>query len=391
MLVSVQQSVQTPDDQSMVYFRDVLGLETSEAEDELDASLRSEAQELGLCLDESKPITRSSGKTASMDTTLSERDFLDNFAKWEDGASRNASVATEALDSDSLTSVSPERDHSPPRETETMAPTVPAWTFFDTVPELLALQAACEAQCQRFKLWTSQNRAAMEAKHIGAVAALHRSQETALEALLDTHALALADAEDKQVTAESTLREVHDQAYRVNVTALKQQEAYCAGTYSDGQPHGRTITALDRTELDKTRRTRDNMASRQESAINVLRGEQGRRIRARVQRQDKEAADLEVLQEREIDALGRHNVAELEELGTIEKEKKTRLATRWRMQTMILMRRAGIEEEDVEACQGIVVDWDGALNRPPVPEKDARRGATRPRYDSMLADGPAQV
>ncbi|KAK6439406.1 hypothetical protein LTR95_004377 [Oleoguttula sp. CCFEE 5521] len=316
-------------------------------------------------------------------TRVEREDFLDHFAKWEDGASRSASVATEALDSESLTSGSPDRDQSPAREAETIALTIPASIYFEAVPELLNLQAACEAQCQRFKLWTAQVHTSAEAKHTASKAALLRSHETALDALSDTHTLALADAEDKQVTAEGALRKVHDQAHRVNMTALKQQEAYCVGTYSDGQPHGRTITDLDRAELGKTRRTRDTMAGQQESAINVLRGEQGRRIRARVARQKKEIADLEVRQERELDALEKQHAAELEELGTMEKAKTTRLESRWRMQLMILLRRAGIEGADIEACQGIVVDWDGAMDKPPVPEKDARRAAARPRHAAV--------
>ncbi|KAK3625218.1 hypothetical protein LTR22_023637, partial [Elasticomyces elasticus] len=159
--------------------------------------------------------------------------------------------------------------------------------------------------------------------------------ESSLEALEDANILAMAEAEDKQVHAEADMRNHHDREIKDNATALKHMEAYCAGRYSSGEPHNRPVTAQDLAELEKTKRSRESMDARHDNAINVLRGEQSRRIRLRAQRQERELQELRRVQrkeELEQERLFTQEIADLErEVG----ERRTRLQKRWQLETAI--------------------------------------------------------
>ncbi|KAK5109569.1 hypothetical protein LTR62_006920 [Meristemomyces frigidus] len=189
-------------------------------------------------------------------------------------------------------------------------------------------------------LWVNNLRAELLAEHDFRRSELHKRHELSLEELAEAHNKAMAEAEDNQVKAEAKTRSSHEQAKRDNATALKHMEAYCAGVYSTGEQHNRTVTDQDRAELAKTRLIRDHMDTRHESAINVLRGEQNRRIKTRAQRQEVEDQNLRNEQKKEELELERELVAEIKQLDELLNDKTRRLRGRWRLQTAIFVRKA---------------------------------------------------
>jgi hypothetical protein len=180
--------------------------------------------------------------------------------------------------------------------------------------------------------------------------------ETATEDLLERHANAMSEAEDKQVKAEADMREVHAQEKRDNATALRHMEAYCAGTYSNGDLHGRTVTEQDLAELEKARKVRDAMDPKHGSAINVLRGEQGRRIKLRAQRQEKEMQESNRNQRKEELEFGRACTAEVGGFEGMLAEKQRRINVRWEMQVAILAKKAEIEATESQSANALNSD-----------------------------------
>jgi hypothetical protein len=198
-------------------------------------------------------------------------------------------------------------------------------------------------QRDRFVAWICGQRSELEGHHDLQRRQLRDKHETALEELSESHMTAIADAEDKQVQAEADMRALHEQERRDNATALKHMEAYCAGVYGSGEPHNRTVTDQDRAEVEKTRRTRDLMDAKQASAINVLRGEQSRRMRLRSQRQEREEQELRRQQRREELDLERVFARELSQLNELALEKKKRMRGRWQLQTAIVVRKLEVD------------------------------------------------
>ncbi|EMC98007.1 hypothetical protein BAUCODRAFT_410536 [Baudoinia panamericana UAMH 10762] len=258
------------------------------------------------------------------------------------------------------------------------APPTPDVTF--THPQIVALQQEQAAQHDRFHSWVDEQRNTLQSHHDRLRSDLQAIHAADLSYLSETHAAAIAEAEDKQVQAEATLREQHAQEKLSNATALKHMEAYCAGTYfSDGSPHGRPVTEQDRVELERTRRAREAMDGKHECAINVLRGEQSRRIRARILKQDREEQELMRSQRREEMELDRTREAEY---GRLEEEveiKKARLQ-RWRdIRVAICVRRLA----DAGNVDG------GIRGRPTVVEKEdcASESAQLGKNDMSAAHG----
>ncbi|KAF2764410.1 hypothetical protein EJ03DRAFT_249133, partial [Teratosphaeria nubilosa] len=195
-------------------------------------------------------------------------------------------------------------------------------------------------QCERFLTYITQQRSLLVARHGRIRDELHQKHESAIDELIDAHSAALIDAEDKQVKAEADLRILHDQEKLSNATALKHMEAYCAGTYaSTDEPHGRTVTDQDRAELEKTRKLRDQMDAKHESQINVLRGEQSRRMRFRQQRQEREIHELKKVQKKEYVELERSFGVELQNLEDWAEAKREEMRMRWKLQTAILTKK----------------------------------------------------
>lgn len=211
------------------------------------------------------------------------------------------------------------------------------------------LQVGQADQRDRYLAWAIQRRADLMEKHDKFRHNMKSMHEAVAEEMQEHHASATSDAEDKQVKAESDLRETLEKERCDNATALKHLEAYCAGTYSNGESHERIITDQARLELDKTRWHRDSMGVRHESAINVLRGEQNRRLRLRALRQDRELQDLRRQQRKEELELERSCNGELAKLNDSLDEKRRKLCWRHELQMAIFAKR--IEAE--------IADWDG--------------------------------
>jgi hypothetical protein len=182
---------------------------------------------------------------------------------------------------------------------------------------------------------------------------LQTRHTSALEDLREAHALSLAEAEDKQVLAEADLLATHERENRDLATALKHMEAYCAGTLGGGEPHGRTVTDQDRGELEKTRRAREAMASRHEGAIRVLRGEQGRRLKGRMARQEREIASLE--------RAHRYEAAEMERsfemTEGLDVLKREALFRRWEVQDAVFLRKLEVDTGVVLGGRLPGLDW----------------------------------
>ncbi|KAK0784783.1 hypothetical protein LTR02_000660 [Friedmanniomyces endolithicus] len=208
--------------------------------------------------------------------------------------------------------------------------------------ELKQLRDDQAGQLDRFIAWTSKQKAELEAQQGLLREQLKARHSAALEELEEEHSAAMAEAEDKQVKAEADMRTSHDREKRDNVTALKYMEAYCAGRYSSGELHNRLVTAQDHIELDKTKRARERMDGRQESAINVLRGEQSRRMRLRAQRQEKEEQELQRGQRREELELERSFGQEMAEFENEIPERRLRLEGRWRLQAAVMTRQLAV-------------------------------------------------
>lgn len=195
-------------------------------------------------------------------------------------------------------------------------------------------------QRDRFVAWLEKQRLDLEVKHESLRCQVKARHEAAIEELLEAHLAAMSDAEDKQVKAEADMRHAHVKERQDNATALKHMEAYCAGTYSTGEPHSRTITEQDKVELDKTRRTRDQMDTKQENAINVLRGEQSRRMKLRALRQDREVQELLKMQRMEELDQVRECSHDMHQLDDSVAEKRRSIRLRWQLQTAIVVKKS---------------------------------------------------
>ena len=209
--------------------------------------------------------------------------------------------------------------------------------------EYRQLRSAQTETRDRLLAWTDAQQAALQTQHHTLKGELKAKHEVCMEELVEHHIVATSEAEDKQVKAEADMREIHSQEKRDNATALKHMEAYCAGRYSTGEPHKRTVTEQDCAERDKTRRNRDQMDARHGSAINVLRGEQGRRMKLRFQRQEKEVQDLDRAQRKAELELERACGQAAHDLDDTVADKRQRLRSRWELETAILAKK--IEKE----------------------------------------------
>jgi len=169
----------------------------------------------------------------------------------------------------------------------------------------------------------------------------------------------LADVEDKHVAAEANLREIHESDKRNAATALKYMEAYCARPSSSTDlPHNRPVTEQDRQELDKARKARDGMVTKHQSAINVLRGEQGLRLRNRTQRQTKELIQLDTKRRDQLAVLDAECDYELSQTRKDMDKRRKRLELWWSVETQIWRKR--LEQETGVFFHGELppVAWD---------------------------------
>lgn len=224
-------------------------------------------------------------------------------------------------------------------------------------PEMKKLRKEQAELRDRFTSWIQRQRGQLAEKHERWRVDLRTTHETSAERLEEIHAQAMSEAEDKQVNAEADMRALHAQESRDTDTALKHMEAYCAGTYvSTGEPHGRKVTQQDVLELEHARRMKEGLSNRQASAINVLRGEQDRRLRLRGQRQEKEMLELRRGQRREELEAERAWTEEGRVFDDFVKQRWRVLSGRWEIAEKVLVRRLESEEDgegaEADRCDG---------------------------------------
>lgn len=301
--------------------------------------------------------------------------LLDRLEQWDEAASTHIISHTETPNSHHQQVPGNSSHHDSdsqhkPHDLETILP----------LPGFPAHRASQQAQRDRFLAWSSNLHSALDTHRTSSRGALHRRHTLALEDLHDAHSMSLAEAEDKQVQAEADLLATHERENRDLATALKHMEAYCAGTLGGGEPHGRTVTDQDRGELEKTRRAREAMAGRHEGAIRVLRGEQGRRMKSRVARQERETASLERAHRNENAEMER-GFELTEGLDVVKREV---LARRWEVQDAVFLRKLEIETGVALGGRLPGLDWAtdqlaGAI----IPDQPGVAGS-RARVDSRL-------
>jgi len=196
---------------------------------------------------------------------------------------------------------------------------------------------------QTFTTWTETQRTVLQTTHQRLQSELQLDLQAAEESLFETQASLILEAEDRQVKVEADLREAHAQESRDQATALRHMEAYCAGTYSTGEAHHRLVTKADIQELEKARRVRDGLWMKHQSAINILRGEQGRRMGFRVQRQEREVLELKRGHRKRELEFERGCAEELRRFEDFVAEKTRKLKVRTELQNAISAREPKVE------------------------------------------------
>jgi len=308
-------------------------------------------------------------------TNEEQNSLLDRLEQWDEAAathiiSHNPETLNHHQHQGSGT-VSPHDADTRPKshDLETILP----------LPGFPAHRANQQAQRDRFLAWSANLHATLDLHRTASRNLLQTRHTLALEELRDTHANSLAEAEDKQVLAEADLLATHERENRDLATALKHMEAYCAGTLGGGEPHGRTVTDQDRGELEKTRRAREAMASRHEGAIRVLRGEQGRRLKGRTARQEREISSLE--------RAHRYEAAEMERSFEITEGldviKREALFRRWEVQDAVFLRKLEVETGVVLGGRLPGLDWS-ADQLAGATTGEAGISGSRARVDSRL-------
>ncbi|KXL47452.1 hypothetical protein M433DRAFT_64151 [Acidomyces richmondensis BFW] len=312
-------------------------------------------------------------------TEAEQTALLDKLELWDEASSVAPSVVSEPRGSvtyqRSMISTNDSRTASNEFKADSILPSSePDMGKIMERSDFQHLRRKQEEQRDRFLGWIESRRRILEARHERLRQELQAKLESAIEDLIERHGIAMSDAEDKQVKAEADMRKMHEQEKRDNATALKHMEAYCAGTYGTGESHNRTVTDQDRAELEKARRIRDQMDAKHESAINVLRGEQNRRMKLRAQRQDREEQDLRKAQRKEELDLERSLAIESHTLDDFAAVKRQKLRMLWRLQSAILLRRAEIVTGLTIPTRAPSLDWqtdDGDGKLPPSPPSTA--------------------
>lgn len=303
-----------------------------------------------------------------------QNSLLDRLEQWDEAASTHIVSHPEISNTHNHQvpgNVTPhEQDLRPkPHDLDTIIP----------LPGFPAHRANQQAQRDRFLTWSMHFHTALDTYRTSARSMLHTRHTVAIEDLRDAHATSLAEAEDKQVQAEADLLATHEREHRDLGIALKHMEAYCAGTLGSGEPHGRTVTEQDRGELDKTRRAKEAMVSKHEGAIRVLRGEQSRRLKGRVARQEREIASLERAQRAEAADMERSFEA-TEGLDVVKREV---LSRRWELQDAVFLRQ--LENETGVTLGGRLPELDWATDQlAGLPICQPTIPGSRARVDSRL-------
>lgn len=192
---------------------------------------------------------------------------------------------------------------------------------------------------QRFTAWVEQRRSLLDRTHQELKTTMRTLHDATVQELIRQHEDDLIEAEDTQVRAEAEMHKLHTREKIDNATALKHIEAYCSGRYTSGETRDRVVTTQDLIELEKTRRARDCMPTKHASYINVLRGEQSRRMRLRAQRQEQDLEKLKRMHLQEEMEQERCHTAEAERMEDFFVDKRRRMRRRLEMQMAILAKK----------------------------------------------------
>ena len=302
-----------------------------------------------------------------------QTELLDKLEQWDEAASMTYSIASDSrhLAQARISGVI-SRTTSMESKVDSVAPRLRKDAeALQERPDFKRLHEEQTELLERFLAWMEKQRVELKARHDQLRKEMRMKHDATTEDLHEHHGSSMAEAEDKQVKAEGDMRETHAQEKRDNATALKHMQAYCAGTYSTGEPHNRTVTEQDCAELEKTRRIRDAMDAKHSSAINVLRGEQGRRMKLRAQRQEREVQELRRAQRKEELELERACTNDLHRFDESVAEKRKKMRVRWEIQGAILAKRG---PTDIDTALGTTfgpVNWERQ-------ERNALTGAPRP-------------
>lgn len=292
-------------------------------------------------------------------TQAEQNALLEKLEQWDEASSIAASLISERRRSSKL----PDLGHVSPisrTASDELKVDALAQQDLDTIMERSDYKLLRQDQADqrdRFLAWVQKRRVELEAYHELSSRAFELRHQAAMEDLLDAHAAAMSDAEDRQVQAEADMRQAQSREKRDNTTALKHMEAYCAGIYSTGELHGRIITEQDLTELEKTRRARDQMDAKHESAINVLRGEQSRRMKLRAQRQEREVQELRKAQGKDVLELARVCAQEVHQAEDCAAGKKHSIRLRWQIQNSMVVKRYELESGVVVQGRLPSLEW----------------------------------
>lgn len=211
---------------------------------------------------------------------------------------------------------------------------------------LSALEAEHSAQIQRFEQWAHQLRDEKDARQATQREEMEIKLGMAKEQLEKDQDTLLATMEDKHLEAEAELRYEQEQEKCDVGTRLKYMEAYCAGKYANtGEAHGRTVTAQDISELGKARRKRAALTARHRGAVNVLRGEQGRKIQAKKRKLAEDIEDFDSEHAARKLEFERDCKKETKMLERFIESKRHSLARRSQVQLEVALRRSAIEAE----------------------------------------------
>ena len=135
--------------------------------------------------------------------------------------------------------------------------------------------------------------------------------------------------DDVQLVAEHDLRTAQDQESQNVATALKHMEAYCLGTNVNPSEHTHAVSEEDFKKLDRQRLIQQNLPTRLQSAINVLRARQERETKRKLRKQEEELKAMDEASKKQRAAREVECSQELERLETVIQARRRRVMQRW--------------------------------------------------------------
>lgn len=118
------------------------------------------------------------------------------------------------------------------------------------------------------------------------------------------------------------------------------------------------VTLEDRRKLERQYSIWNSMERRHNSAVNVMREQQARQMKARTLKQMNELSELQLAQNKESQKLVTNPLnAELDELGDIFERRKARLVKRWNVAMDTWKGWRGKDEGFDPACPIAPLEW----------------------------------